>query len=99
MESGVAKTGVHGKYTLLFADVSVLAADSVKKLTRLVPTFWKVCKRRKLNTNVGKGMIMNTTSEGTNGEEVEVRNRFSIRVRMMERLNYLRRSIYLFISC
>ena len=37
---------------LLFADDTVLVADSKKKLERLVEEFGRVCRRRKLKVNV-----------------------------------------------
>ena len=39
---------------LLFADDTVLVADSEEKLCRLVSEFGRVCVRRKLRANVSK---------------------------------------------
>ena len=39
---------------LLFADGTVLVADSKKKLERLVEEFGRVCWRRKLKVNIAK---------------------------------------------
>ena len=50
---------------LLFADDTVVVADSEEKLRRLVLEFGRVCKRRKLRVNVGKSKVMRCTrSEG-----------------------------------
>ena len=38
---------------LLFADDTVVAADSERKLCPLVAEFGRVCERRKLRVNVG----------------------------------------------
>ena len=46
---------------LLFADDTVVVADSEKKLCQLVSEFGKVCKRRKLRVNVGKSKVMRCT--------------------------------------
>ena len=43
---------------LLFADDTVVVADSEKKLCQLVQEFGRVCKRRKLRVNVGKSKVM-----------------------------------------
>ena len=44
-------------YQLLFADDTVLVADSEKKLCTLVCAFGRVCEIRKLRVNVGaRGM-------------------------------------------
>ena len=44
---------------LLFADDTVLVADSEEKLCRLVSEFGRVCERRKLRVNLGKSKVMN----------------------------------------
>ena len=46
---------------LLFVDDTVVVADSEKKLRRLVTEFGRVCERRKLRVNVGKGKVMRCT--------------------------------------
>ena len=46
---------------LLFADDTVVVADSEKKLCQLVAEFGRVCKRRKLRVNVGKSKVMRCT--------------------------------------
>ena len=46
---------------LLFADDTVVVADSKRKLCQLVTEFVKVCERRKLRVNVDKGMVMGCT--------------------------------------
>ena len=46
---------------LLFADDTVVVADSEKKLCQLVQEFGRVCKRRKLRVNVGKSKVMRCT--------------------------------------
>ena len=43
---------------LLFADDTVVVADSEEKLCQLVSEFGRVCKRRKLKVNVGKSKVM-----------------------------------------
>ena len=43
---------------LLFADDTVVVADSERKLCQLVTEFGRVCKRRKLRVNVGKSKVM-----------------------------------------
>ena len=51
---------------LLFADDTVVVADSEEKLCRLVSEFGRVCKRRKLRVNVGKSKVMRCTkNEGS----------------------------------
>ena len=46
---------------LLFADVTVVVADSERKLCQLVTEFGRVCERRKLQVNVGKSKVMRCT--------------------------------------
>ena len=43
---------------LLFADDTVVVADSERKLCQLVTEFGRVCERRKLRVNVGKSKVM-----------------------------------------
>ena len=52
---------------LLFADDTVLVADSEEKLCRLVSGFGGVCERRKLRVNVGKNKVMKCLRYGTVG--------------------------------
>ena len=69
---------------LLFADDTVVVADSKEKLCRLVAEFGVVCERRKLRVNVGKSKVMRCTrnEDGTrlnvilNGEALEEVNQF-----------------------
>ncbi len=42
----------------LFADDTVLLAESEKELQRVVDEFFSVCVRRKLRVNVGKNKVM-----------------------------------------
>ena len=42
---------------LLFADDTVVVADSERKLCQLVTEFGRVCERRKLRVNVGKSRL------------------------------------------
>ena len=56
---------------LLFADNTVVVADSEKKLRQLVSEFGKVCKRRKLRVNVGTSKVMRCTRKG-NGAKLNV---------------------------
>ena len=51
----------------LFADDTALAADSEKKLCRLVSEFDRVCERRKLRVNVGKSKVMMCSRYGNGG--------------------------------
>ena len=46
---------------LLFADGRALVADSEKKLCRLASEYGRVCERRKLRVNVGKGKVTRCT--------------------------------------
>ena len=46
---------------LLFADDTVVVADSESKLCQLVTEFGRVCERRKLRVNVGKSKVMRCT--------------------------------------
>ena len=48
---------------LLFADDTVVVADSERKLCQLVTKFGRVCERRKLRVNVGKSKVMRCTIE------------------------------------
>ena len=57
---------------LLFADDTVLIADSKKKLERLVEEFRRVCKRRKLKVNLTKSKVMNIMMDGQVLKEVAV---------------------------
>ena len=42
----------------LFADDTLVVADSERKLCQLVTEFGRVCERRKLRVNVGKSKVM-----------------------------------------
>ena len=53
---------------LLFADDTVLVADSKKKWERLVEEFGRVCRRRKLNLNVAKSKVMRIKRDSMVGE-------------------------------
>ena len=46
---------------LLFADDTMVVADSERKLCQLVKEFGRVCERRKLRVNVGKSKVMRCT--------------------------------------
>ena len=46
---------------MLFADDTVVVADSERKLCQLVTEFGRVCERRKLRVNVGKCKVMRCT--------------------------------------
>ena len=48
---------------LLFADDTVLVADSKKKLERFVDEFDWVCRRRKLKVNVAESKAMGSAKE------------------------------------
>lgn len=69
---------------LLFADDTVLMADSEEKLCRIVSEFGKVCERRKLRVNVDKSKVMRCNRNGVggrlnvslNGEVLEEVDRF-----------------------
>lgn len=49
---------------LLFADDTVLIADTEEKLCHLVLEFGRVCERRKLRVNVGKSKVMRCNRNG-----------------------------------
>ncbi len=57
-----AKLRLNGEFwsvvTCLFADDTVLLAESEGDLQRVVNVFWIVCKRRKLKVNTGKSKVM-----------------------------------------
>ena len=53
---------------LLFADDTVLVADSKKKLERLVEEVGRGCKRRKLKVKVAKSKVMRSARDGIVGE-------------------------------
>ena len=58
---------------LLFADDTVVVADSEEKLCQLVTEFGRVCTRRKLRVNVGKSKVMRCTiNEGGNRLDVRL---------------------------
>ena len=46
-------------------------ADSKKKMWRLVSEFGRVCQRRKLRVNVGKGKVLRCSRYG-NGDRMQV---------------------------
>ena len=46
---------------MLFADDTVVVADSERKLCQLVTEFGRVCERRKLRVNVGKSKVIRCT--------------------------------------
>lgn len=64
---------------MLFADDTVIVADSKEKLCRLIDEFGKVCDRRKLRVNVSKSKVMRCSREENvigmnvrmNGEQME----------------------------
>ena len=49
---------------LLFADDTVLVADSKKKFVRLVEEFGRVWRRRKLKVNLAKSKVMQSARDG-----------------------------------
>ena len=49
---------------LIFADDTLLVADSKKKLERLVEEFGRICRRRKLKVKVAKSKIMRSAIYG-----------------------------------
>ena len=48
---------------LLFADDTVLVANSKRKLERLLEEFRRVCRRRKLKVNVVNGNLIRSVRE------------------------------------
>ena len=56
---------------MLFADGTVVVADSEEKLCRLVTGFGRVCKGRNLRVNVGKSKVMRCTI-GEDGNRLNV---------------------------
>ncbi|MCP4269458.1 MAG: hypothetical protein GY777_28465 [Candidatus Brocadiaceae bacterium] len=69
---GAELVGVNGENwelrQLLFADDTVLVADSEEKLRRLVTEFGRVCDRRKLRVNVGKSKVMKVVRNVDNAD-------------------------------
>ena len=61
-EKSLGTTGIDGRKwllnTILFADDTVLLAESERELQRMVEVFDSVCKRRKLKVNVKKSKVM-----------------------------------------
>ena len=55
---------------LLYADDTVLIADSRENLQRMVNVFGEVCWRRKLKVNVAKSKVMVVSKNG--GQVVDV---------------------------
>ena len=66
---------------MLFADYTVLVADSKKKLVRMVKEFGRIRRRRKLKVNVVKSKFTRSARWYCMGEEV---------VEVMEVFKYLR---------
>ena len=52
----------------LFADDTVLAADSKRQMKRLVEEFDRICRKRKLKVNVAKNMALRSARDGIVGE-------------------------------
>ena len=52
---------IYLSYLPLFADDTVVVADSERKLCQLVTEFGRVCERRKLRVNLGKSKFMRCT--------------------------------------
>jgi len=63
----------------LFADDTVLLAESREMLQKVVDEFDTVCKRRKLKVNVGKSKVM--VFERARGEMVEFMRPYRVRAR------------------
>ena len=68
---GVEMNGGMKVSQLLFADDTVLVANSEAMLSRLVKEFGRVCERRKLKVNVGKSKVMVCSRNG-NGNVLNV---------------------------
>ena len=64
---------------LLFADDTALVADSEEKLGRLVCEFGRVCERRKLRVNVGKGGVVRWSMYGDGGSNASDTKRRTVR--------------------
>ncbi len=62
----------------LFADDTVLLAESEGGLQRVVNEFYSVCKRRKLKMNVGKSKVM--VSERREGEVIDFNTACRVRI-------------------
>ncbi len=62
---------------MLFADDTVLLAESEKDLQKLVTEFSNVCVRRKLKVNVGKSKVM--VFEKRKSEVIEFVNQYRMR--------------------
>ena len=57
-------------YKLLYADDTVLIADSEEQLQKMVNVFGKVCWRRKLKVNAAKSKVMVMSRDGGYGVDV-----------------------------
>ena len=53
---------------LLFADDTMLVADSKRMLERLVEEFGRFCKSRKLKVNIMRSKVMKSVRDGKVGE-------------------------------
>ena len=58
-------------YKFLYADDTVMIEDSKEKIQRLRNEFDKVCERRQLKVNFGKGKVM-VCSKSQRGEQVNL---------------------------
>ncbi len=67
----------------LFADDTVLLAESERELQRVVDQFRNVCNRRKLRVNAGKSKVM--VFERGEVEVVDFRNSYRVSVPVDER--------------
>ncbi len=63
---------------MLFADDTVLPAESEQDLQKLVNEFSNLCVRRKLKVNVGKSKVM--VSEKRKSKVIEFVNQYRMRV-------------------
>jgi len=64
--------------TILFVDDTVLLAESIKDLQKLVKEFSTVCVRRKLKVNVSKSKVM--VFERRKSEVIEFADQYRMRV-------------------
>ncbi len=82
--AGLKLNGVDWSVTAcLFADDTVLLAESEKKLQRVVDQFYNVCSRRKLRVNAGKSKMM--VFERREVEVVDFGNLYRVSVPVDER--------------
>ncbi len=74
----------------LFADDTVVLAESEGDLKRVVNGFYSVCKKRKLKMNAGKSKVM--VFERREEEEVDFNSAYRVRLPVVVRCRIILRS-------